>query len=94
MPETPAIEAFRAVFGKYPEDVIAPIQSGRQTICWLGALFDAIKRLHKTHNNSMDIKHLAALGQYVADDISVYLESEYMEYMESIHAAEQEGGAA
>ncbi|MDR0379192.1 MAG: hypothetical protein LBI62_04490 [Candidatus Accumulibacter sp.] len=82
------IEATYAVFGKHPEDVILfPIETGRDTLSWLMALFGAIESLHREHSDSMDIEHLARLGQYVAEDVSSQLDAECKNFVDRVQPA-------
>jgi hypothetical protein len=91
------IETVRAFFGEHPEDVISPIGTGRDFLGYLGALFSVIARPSKPNEPAefTEIRNLAKLGQYVADDIANYLRYAFEEKSRRIKAAEaREGGAA
>ena len=71
------IDSVRAAFGEHPEDVLAAIGTGSNTLMWLAAVFDAI-RVVSDHGHratkAMLIEQLAEVGSYVATDMSDLLE--------------------
>ena len=72
------IEAFRALFGQHPDDVIAPIKSSCEMLDCLGDLFEAIEMfLEKENQCHYEAKNLVGLGKYVAKDFSRYLDDEF-----------------
>jgi len=72
------IEAFRALFGQHPDDVIASIKSGCEILDCLADLFKAIEMfLEKENQCHYEAKNLVGLGKYVAKDFSSYLDGEF-----------------
>lgn len=63
--EDMADDMVRALFGESPEGVLSSAQFGKDVLEQMAALFRAIA---KDADNSRQVKVLAKLGQYVADD--------------------------
>jgi hypothetical protein len=85
----------RTVFGERPRDVLLYTEMGLNALNWLGAVFHAIELLHERGGSSLEIKRLAGLGRYIADDIGDHIGLQHEAMAECIAAAEAaEGGAA
>lgn len=67
-----SIEACRDLFGDHPEDVISPIKSAADAMSWLQEVFRTIEREALNERNGYRIKHLAALGAYLALDMGEF----------------------
>ena len=91
------IGAAKAVFGKHPEEVISLVKTGMDTLNWLGALFNVIQLLKNhpsNHPSSYQIKYLVAMGDYIASDLSNFLDCEHEQMADCLKAAKAKEGAS
>lgn len=75
--KNPSVEACRSLFGEHPEDVIGPIKSASDALCWLEELFTTIERETLNEISIYRIKHLAEMGAYLACNMSDYTGSQH-----------------
>ena len=64
------------------------------TLNWLGALFNAIQLTPKNHPSSYQIKYLVAMGDYIASDLSNFLDCEHEQMADCLKAAKAKEGAS
>ena len=88
------IETAKAVFGESPKDVLFLIETAKDTLSWLGAVLHAIEVLHERGGGEIHIKHLADMGQYVADDIGNTIDCEHEKMAAAVEAAISKGEVA
>lgn len=85
--KNPSVEACRSLFGEHPEDVITPINSATEALCWLEELFKTIEQEALNERSGYRIKHLAEMGAYLACNMSDFTGSQYETMMGSLRTA-------
>ena len=68
------IDLSREMLGEHPEDVIAIVQAGAERLAQMAILFRAIE---KKADPVSEIKQLASLGSYVADDTANFMDDRH-----------------
>lgn len=91
--ENPSFEIAKQIFGDYPEDVISPIKSASDALSWLEQLFKTIEKEALDERGGFRIKELAAMGAYLAFDMSNYAGCMHETYTERLKSGYKKGEA-
>lgn len=84
---SPEVEACKALFGQYPEDVISPLKSAADALLWLNEICTTIKNEALDERKGYRIKRLADAGAYIAQEFSNYAGCEYETMLDCLNDA-------
>ena len=86
--QTPNEAACHRLFGEHPEDVINPMKSAADALCWIDEIFKTIQNEALDGRNGHRIRHLAEAGAYIAADMSNFTSCQHETMINRLRAVD------